>query len=150
MVTPEFFCLPATALRAEAEEFYRVQGRESRPDEVDSLLGLRDGHGLLALVRLCPEFGGWSLRSMQVRGDRQRQGLGQRLLERFVAEVSERQVPEVLCMPYAHLEDFYSRAGFAKLTAAEIETLPLAWWNRFDKHRNRIPSRPVILMRWRS
>lgn len=150
MITPEFFCLPAAAMRAEAEEFYRAQGRESRPDEVDTLVGLRDELGLVAVVRLCPEFGGWSLRSMQVRSDRQREGLGQCLLGHFFDEVKQRHVREVLCMPYAHLEEFYSRAGFEKLTAAEIETLPQSWWNRFDKHRNRIPSRPVIMMRWRA
>ncbi len=149
MASLDSFCLPAPALMREAVAFYETQGRESVPDAVDTLVGMRDGSGIAALVRLCPEFGGQSLRSMQVRGGLQRRGLGSLLLREFIVEVKRREIGEVLCMPYEHLEEFYARVGFVALSPFEVGALPVGWWKRFDKHRNRIPSRPVIMMRWR-
>ena len=141
------FIAAGAQVKAEVDAFYSSQSRDSRIDPSDVVVGQRDGKGLAGVVRLCFEQGFVSLRSMQVRQDLQRQGVGSQLLRRFVQLLDEQKINYVYCMPYAHLESFYAQIGFVRLMQSEEALVPPQLWKRLDKHRNRKPSLPVILMR---
>lgn len=134
----------SAALRVEeANAFYASQGRGGTVMPTDTLVIAREMDGIAGIVRLCDERTFFSLRTMQVKRELQRQGLGRLLLKRFEALVIERGIPEIFCMPYAHLELFYGSIGFRRI---DEDRAPEVLWNRFDKHRNRRPNGPVILM----
>ncbi len=109
-----------------------------------------DASGIRGIVRLCVEDGVHVLRSMQVREGVQRQGVGRALLQRFAELLGSRGVTDCWCMPYAHLEGFYGAGGFVRVTADEEKLAPPPLWQRYDKHRNRRPNDPVLLMRRKS
>ena len=77
-------------------------------DEDSVLLAEREGE-IVAMVRRTQESGTVMLRGMQVRGADRGQRIGTRLLDAFVAGLGEE---ECWCVPYAHLVEFYGRAGF--------------------------------------
>ena len=141
------FIANAPEVKQEVDTFYAAEGREARLDPRDIVVGVRDELGLVGVVRLCFEDGFVSLRSMQVRKGIQRAGHGRRILDRFADLLRDRGICEVYCMPYSHLEVFYGRIGFVKLTSEEAALVPSLLWKRFDMHCNRKPTRPVILMR---
>jgi len=137
--------VPGLESLTEANAFYAAQGRGGTVEPNDTLVIARDEQGIAGIVRLCRERGFFSLRTMQVRVDRQRQGLGQELLQRFDEHVRELGLSELYCMPYAHLEGFYGRIGFQRMI--DVSKAPEVLWNRYDKHCNRKPNSPVILMK---
>jgi N-acetylglutamate synthase-like GNAT family acetyltransferase len=141
------FIAAAPEVKLEVDAFYAAEGREARLGPRDVVVADRDEIGLVGVVRLCFEDGFVSLRSMQVRKNIQRAGHGRRILNRFAELLKDRGISEVYCMPYSHLEVFYGRIGFVKLTSEEVALVPSLLWKRFDMHCNRKPTRPVILMR---
>jgi GNAT superfamily N-acetyltransferase len=66
----------------------------------------------VAAVRRTREHGFVLLRGMYVAPERQRRGIGSRLLDFFVSHL-DRSV--CYCVPYVHLRAFYGRAGFVPL-----------------------------------
>lgn len=67
-----------------------------------------------ASVRFCVEGDGVPmLRTMRVSKRFQRQGLGLLLLHAFAQYLDEKNIRDVYCLPYSHLEGFYVQVGFA-------------------------------------
>ena len=69
----------------------------------------------VAAVRRTVEHSVVLLRGMHVAPEHQRRGIGSRLLTMFVEQL---QGEAYYCVPYQHLQAFYSRAGFASLSDA--------------------------------
>jgi pimeloyl-ACP methyl ester carboxylesterase/N-acetylglutamate synthase-like GNAT family acetyltransferase len=97
--------------------FYQAAGYAGSigPDD-RVLVAVREGE-ILGAVRLCREQGVQVLRTMRVRPDAQRRGLGRTMLRRFVTLLAE---PECYCLPYAHLEAFYGEIGFERVAPAAL------------------------------
>jgi len=64
---------------------------------------------IIGALRLCPVKGGWLLRSMSIRQDYQRQGIGSLMLGQIKAQLAEKTC---YCFAYRHLQSFYQKAGF--------------------------------------
>jgi N-acetylglutamate synthase-like GNAT family acetyltransferase len=101
------------------DSFYKNNGStgRARPDDVFFLA--MSGEALIGCVRYCVESGTPLLRTMRVRQDYQRQGVGLALLTRFSAYLDTHGIRDVFCLPYSHLESFYGLVGFVRLRPYE-------------------------------
>lgn len=140
----EIFVSTVKDIRALAEEFYRDCKRDTQLDSENDLLVAQNGNRIIGIVRLCREHGHFVLRTMQIHAEYQRQGIGLKLLEKYDQLLNERQIAEIYCMPYSHLESFYSRIGFVKIIESDA---PMFLQERVKATRIRKPNEPVILMR---
>jgi N-acetylglutamate synthase-like GNAT family acetyltransferase len=82
----------------------------------DTAFIAEDDEALVGLVRLVQEQGVLVLRGMRVVAERQRQGVGTRLLHALVADVG---TEACFCIPYPHLVGFYGRGGFVEIDPAD-------------------------------
>ena len=101
------------------DSFYEFNGSSgrSRPDDLFFLA--MSGESLLGCVRYCVENETPMLRTMQVHRDRRRQRIGLSLLTRFAEYLDTSCIRNVYCLPYPHLEDFYGRVGFVRVSAVD-------------------------------
>jgi GNAT superfamily N-acetyltransferase len=94
---------------AAVASFYEDVGYGIGVEPGDRIMAAREGKRFVAAVRLCREENTLVLRGMYVAQDRRGQGIGSRLLEAVAPAMGPR---ECWCLPYAHLQEFYSRIGF--------------------------------------
>lgn len=127
--------------RERLREFYVACGNSGTMGAADRVL-LAEIDGLIAgAVRLCLEEGLQVLRTMRVRPDVQRRGIGAAMLRRFVTMLAD---ADCFCLPYAHLVSFYGEIGFAPV---EPEALPPHLAARLATYRRERPEVSVIAMR---
>jgi GNAT superfamily N-acetyltransferase len=98
---------------ARARAAYDAWGYDGGVHPADTVLVAEEEPGgeLVGVVRLTLEEGTRMLRGMQVAPRAQRRGVGTQLLRALVARLGRESC---YCVPYAHLVDFYGRAGFAE------------------------------------
>jgi N-acetylglutamate synthase-like GNAT family acetyltransferase len=119
--------------RTEAVAFYREQlGREVAIADDEELLLERDDGAVIAAVRLTPGHGTLELRTMVVDRQRQRTGVGSRLLARASRAIGDR---ECYCLCWSYLEGFYGQVGFVRVDPA---TLPEFLRERFASSKDQI------------
>jgi GNAT superfamily N-acetyltransferase len=95
----------------EAQAFYTVCGYGGAPIEKSDIVVLaRLDETIIGIVRLCRSPGRLWLRGMQVLSEFRRTGVGTALLDTLNSAM---QGQPTYCLPYAHLDRFYGRAGFA-------------------------------------
>jgi N-acetylglutamate synthase-like GNAT family acetyltransferase len=111
---------------------------EVRPEDA-IFIAEQDGC-LIGVVRLVAEGGTTVLRGMRVQPDFQRQRIGSRLLDAAVAALGRQ---ECYCIPYAHLVDFYGRAGFVTVASNEA---PAFLAERLERYRQRGPAEGFLIM----
>jgi len=102
--------------RAAVAALYRDAGYTGGIAEGDEVLVTEEVGRIVAAVRLCEEHGVVVLRGMFVAADRQRGGVGARLLDAVVEALGERAC---LCVPFSHLQSFYERIGFRTIEETE-------------------------------
>jgi GNAT superfamily N-acetyltransferase len=117
-------------------EHWQYRG-EVRPDDT-VLIAERDG-AIIGVVRLAPEHGTTVLRGMRVESDFRRQGIGTRLLEAVVANLTG----HCYCIPYAHLTGFYGQVGFRVLAPSAA---PEFLAGRLASYRLRADGHEYLLM----
>jgi N-acetylglutamate synthase-like GNAT family acetyltransferase len=122
--------------------FYVSCGHSGLLGPTDRVLIAEADGQIVAAVRLCVEDGVQVLRTMRVRPDFQRRGIGRLLLRRFVTMLDEGS--DCFCIPYAHLEGFYGEVGFA---AVPPDGLPPHLATRLAQYRRERPAVAVIAMR---
>ena len=86
------------------------------------------------------EEGAQVLRTMRVRPDAQRRGVGRAMLDRFAGMLGP---GACYCLPFAHLTGFYGLVGFEEVAA---EHLPPHLARRLAEYRER-PDTSVTAMR---
>lgn len=124
-------------------DFYRACSRETKLEVSDTIILAKDASEVVGVVRLCIENGCWVLRTMQVRDDLQGKGFGRHILNRFKQLLSELDIQQVYCIPYAHLESFYGLIGFKKI---DDSIAPAFLKARAENFHQRNPEKRVILM----
>jgi N-acetylglutamate synthase-like GNAT family acetyltransferase len=102
----------APAEQDRVRAFYRAATHPGLVAPDDRVLIAEAGGEIVAAVRLCLEDGAQVLRTMRVRPDFQRRGIGRLVLRRCVTLLDER---DCFCLPYAHLEGFYGEVGFERV-----------------------------------
>jgi GNAT superfamily N-acetyltransferase len=98
------------------EQFYRETDYGGGLRLSDTLVVAEEGGVLVGAVRLCDEFGEMVLRGMRVRRDRQRCGIGSRLLLELEHLLQDRVC---YCVPHRYLFSFYGQIGFSKVAPEE-------------------------------
>jgi N-acetylglutamate synthase-like GNAT family acetyltransferase len=125
----------------QAREFYTRRGYGGGIAPEDAVLLAEQGGDIVGIVRLAPEEGEIVLRGMQVHPTYQRQGIGLQFLAALANELGNRTC---FCIPYAHLEDFYGRIGFAAIDLADA---PPFLRSRVEGYRVRFVGKQFLLMR---
>lgn len=111
--------LPGMVARFLVDPIYEAAGAKARARNDDlfflALLEKRP----IGCVRFCVEEQTALLRSMMVAEEYRGLGVGEKLLAAFEAFLVREGVRDTFCLPYAHLEEFYGKIGFAKVGEAE-------------------------------
>jgi N-acetylglutamate synthase-like GNAT family acetyltransferase len=127
--------------RERVRAFYVACGHSGLLDPADRVLIAEAGGQIVGAVRLCVEEGLQVLRTMRVRSDAQRRGIGRAILRRFVTMLADE---ECFCLPFAHLAGFYGEIGFEPVPPA---ALPPHLAARLAAYRQERPHVNVIAMR---
>ena len=91
----------------EAEKFYQECERKTHVEADDILVVALSEEKPIGIVRLWFENQTFVLRTMQIHPEVQRRGIGSVILEKFDEVLKERNIDQIFCMPYDHLESFY-------------------------------------------
>jgi N-acetylglutamate synthase-like GNAT family acetyltransferase len=129
---------------SEALAFYQQCQRPTQLHDSDTLVTAYIDEVMVGVVRLCAEENFYTLRTMQVAQDRQGQGVGRLLLNRFKKVLLEQGITTVFCLSYAHLEKFYGGIGFQKIAADEA---PVLLQNRLQTFHKKHPDKSAVLMK---
>lgn len=111
---------PGAEAAAFVDKFYAENGGLAKARPGDLFFLAYSDQEILGSVRYCVEEGTPMLRSMMVHRDWRGQGLGQQLLEEFAAYLDIESIRKVYCLPFAHLEAFYAKAGFVRAHHDEV------------------------------
>ena len=109
--------LADTADLATVRSFYSSVGYSAGLNADDRILVASRARLIVAAVRLSWEADTLVLRGMYVAEPLRGAGIGSKLLERISAEIAS---SACWCVPYTHLEGFYSRIGFSVCERGEI------------------------------
>jgi len=101
--------LAGAADTAAIESFYSEVGYGGGVSPSDRILIVRHSGEIIAAVKLSTEHGVLVLRGMYVGEPLRGTGVGSKLLERIAEEIG---LAACWCIPYSHLERFYSQIGF--------------------------------------
>jgi GNAT superfamily N-acetyltransferase len=89
--------------------FYRANDCSAAVAPGDCMLIAQEENEIVGVVRICEEDSAVALRGMYVKPELQRRGLGSALLREASQAIGVRSC---YCVPYTHLQAFYSRFGF--------------------------------------
>lgn len=109
--------------------FYARQATTARVTADEQVVLAEQNDHVVGVVRLCLEHGHLVLRTMRVREDLQRKGIGKQRL-RFLESLLNGR--ECYCLPYAHLTEFYGVIGFLGIPEEEA---PLHLQERLNRYR---------------
>ena len=99
------------------EKFYAVCGYGGDIQPEDTVLYKIKNNSVVGVVRITKEHGVSILRGMQVLKQYQKSGIGRDLLSAFEQKIG----PDTCyCLPYEHLEGFYSKIGFVIAQEKEL------------------------------
>lgn len=130
-------------IKSQADNFYKSCGSEGKVDSLDVLVVAYDDNEMVGLVRLCRENGFYVLRTMRVRESYQKKGVGLSLLRNFQDLIVSSKILKTYCIPYLHLESFYEKIGFKKITE---ENAPDFLIQRIRSMRIKKPLEKFIIM----
>lgn len=114
------------------EEYVEIGGNEQ-------ILTMRRGKSIVGSIRLVKHRSYYVLRTLNVAPSKQRQGIGTQLVRNLIKLVPEKSV--IYCLPYSHLERFYKKFGFKRITP---KRLPQMMYRRYHDY---IPDFDVIAMK---
>ena len=96
--------------------FYRQQGYDPALEATDQFLMVEDAGMLCGVVRVCREQDALVLRGMRVPLEKQRRGIGSRLLLALPPLLAD---DPCFCIAHAHLRTFYGQIGFVEIPTAQ-------------------------------
>lgn len=130
--------------KGETEKFYQECERKTQVESDDTLIVALSEEKPIGIVRLCFENQTFVLRTMQIHPEVQRKGIGSVILEKFDQVLKERNIGQIFCMPYDHLESFYGQIGFKKIPEDEA---PKFLQDRLADFFRKYPAQKAILMK---
>jgi N-acetylglutamate synthase-like GNAT family acetyltransferase len=116
----EIQILDGATARPLVDPFYERNGRRRYARDEDLFFLAMDDGKVLGCVRYCVEDGTAMLRTMMVDAGHRRCRIGSRLLQEFASYLEKHGIRRVYCLPYSHLDGFYSTVGFERVSANEV------------------------------
>jgi len=134
--------LPGMVARFLVDPIYEAGGAKARARNEDLFFLAMTGKQPVGCVRFCVEEKTPMLRSMMVAEEFRGQGVGEKMLGAFEAFLDREGVRDAFCLPYAHLEEFYGKIGFRKVSQEEMPAFLLV-----RMAENNAGVKPVICMK---
>jgi len=100
----------------QVKRFYREHKMKPQAPKSDDIYIALLNNKLIGALRLCPYENTWLLRSMCIKTDQRSKGVGHFMLSQLAEILSEKQC---FCFPYTHLENFYMKVGFEKISSSD-------------------------------
>ena len=104
------------------QSFYNLCGYTGPVNSDDDMVIAFEGFEIVGVVRLVSEQGVSILRGMNIREDRQRCGIGSKMLQEFKRMIEKRKVAQVYLICGPHLETYYRQIDFIKVDS--IDSIP--------------------------
>ena len=101
-------------------EFYLREWKDTSLRETDLFFVAYQSDAIVGAVRFCVESETAMFRSLLIDKNLRGAGIGKALVDACVAYMEEQQVGPAYCLPYPHLEKFYTSAGFEKIIGDQI------------------------------
>jgi|GEM_PF-2689965 hypothetical protein len=114
------------------DAFYEQEGKNHRANPGDLFFVAYLDNKVVGVCRFCIEENTPLLRSMIVQADLRAQKIGAKILESFESYLTENNIGPTYCIPYDHLEKFYSLIGFKIIREEES---PVFLQERIGKYR---------------
>ena len=121
------------------KQFYKKNGMRAQAPKGEPIFIAKQGHHIVAALRLSPNGDDYLLRSMCVSAELRQQGVGTHLLLHIQSYLND---IECYCFPYSHLESFYQSAGF---TSIDTDSAPEAIRDKFSRYLNN--GKNIVLMK---
>ena len=96
--------------------FYQQQAYAPALESADRFVVVKEAGALCGVVRVCREQGVLVLRGMRVSQEKQRRGIGSRLLLALEPLLEDNPC---FCIAHAHLRTFYGQIGFVEIPVAQ-------------------------------
>jgi N-acetylglutamate synthase-like GNAT family acetyltransferase len=118
--------------RPQLTQFYKRNEYKGKVKATDRSWIMTDINGqIVGAARLCQQAGFTLLRGVWIDKTLRTQGRGSQLL-RYLNAAGV--LTDIYCFPYLHLESFYRRQGFARVSQVPASLQPvLARYNRYDE-----------------
>ncbi|MCE3009190.1 MAG: GNAT family N-acetyltransferase [Proteobacteria bacterium] len=126
--------VPGSDLREKIDLFYSTNGSRAKARDTDVYLLALHGLEIVGAVRFCIEEETYMLRTMMIDSKCRRNGIGSKLLSSFAKHLELNNIKNAYCLPYPHLESFYSQIGFNKI---DIENAPRFLQERYSQYLGR-------------
>ena len=126
------------------DAFYEQEGKNHRANPGDLFFVAYLDNKVVGLCRFCIEENTPLLRSMIVQSDLRAQKIGAKILESFENYLNENNIGPTYCIPYDHLEKFYSLINFK---VVRDEDCPAFLQERIKKYRSNNQERFMMMKR---
>ncbi|NUN04779.1 MAG: GNAT family N-acetyltransferase [Bdellovibrio sp.] len=108
----EIKTIPGHEASAIVNPFYQSQSGKALARDTDLFFIAFKNTEVVGAVRFCEEENTSMLRSMMIREDQRRHGIGRLLLQEFQSYLNKNHIRDTYCLPYGHLGAFYGAIGF--------------------------------------
>ena len=120
-------------------KFYKQSRNSGKASRSDQVWVIRNPQEIVAALRLIDVKCDLLLRSMCVKPELRKQGLGTFLLEGIVDALA---IKDCYCYPFTHLVTFYRVAGFEEVA---VDVVPE--WISTPYHRYKGQGRDIVIMK---
>ncbi|MCL6271912.1 GNAT family N-acetyltransferase [Sansalvadorimonas sp. 2012CJ34-2] len=104
-------------IKNKVNQFYRAAGYSGSWGENEQAYCLSDSDNIVGAVKVESLEGVLILRGMYIASDKQSNGYGSLLLSQIEPVLNK---AKSYCLPFDHLEDFYGKAGFVRISETEL------------------------------
>ena len=101
--------------RERLAEFYGREWDDTKIRDEDLFFLALEGEAIIGSVRYCVEEGSSMFRSLLIDRAARSRGIGKLLVKACTKYMQEAAVSVAYCIPYAHLEGYYTALGFKRV-----------------------------------
>jgi N-acetylglutamate synthase-like GNAT family acetyltransferase len=136
--------IPGSEAAPIVDAFYEQEGKSHRARNSDLFFAAFIENTIVGICRFCIEEDTPLLRSMIIHAPLRSHKIGAKILESFEKYLNENKLGPTYCIPYDHLESFYSRIQFKVI---QEEDAPLFLQERIKEYRKKSSDHFMIMKR---
>jgi N-acetylglutamate synthase-like GNAT family acetyltransferase len=136
--------IPGSEAAQTVDPFYEQEGKSHRARSSDLFFAAYIENSIVGVCRFCIKENTPLLRSMIIHSPLRSKKIGSKILESFAQYLDKNNFRPTYCIPYGHLEKFYSRIGFKII---KEEDSPTFLQERIQEYRKKSPDTFMIMRR---